>query len=430
MKQLANNILGILLRWREGRVAMVADIKKMFHSIHLKEKEIQCHRFLWRHLDVAREPETYAITRVNMGDRPASAIATEALRATAEMCQQEFPEAAALITHCSYMDDLIDSTTTMTRATQLAQEVNSVLQRGGFQIKCWQFSGQGSAKDAQGVKSVVSLLKGNTEGTCVLGTDWVPAQDLITFHASVNFSPKVQGHHVEENMVPQQIHILPSEIITRRSVLQQVMSIYDPMGILSPFILNAKILLRKTWGLKLGWDEQLPLEMRASWMRFFEGLFEIEKIKLARTLTPSNPEGNPWLVLFSDGSEMAYGFVGYIRWKLKDGSYWCRLIMAKSRIAPLHRITIPRMELNGAILSKRGREVIQAEMRMKFDKVLHLIDSQTVLNMLHKTSTRFQIYEGSRVGEIQAATKGNLSEWAWIPGDNNIADCLTRGLQP
>ena len=104
--------------------------------------------------------------------------------------------------------------------------------------------------------------------------------------------------------------------------------------------------------------------------------------------------------------------------------------MAKNRIAPLHKATIPRMELNGAVLSKRGRQVIEKEMRIKFEKVLHLIDSQTVLNMIHKTSTRFMLYEGSRIGEIQNATNGDLSEWAWLPGENNIADCVTRGLDP
>ena len=107
-----------------------------------------------------------------------------------------------------------------------------------------------------------------------------------------------------------------------------------------------------------------------------------------------------------------------------------RLIMAKSRIAPMNKVSTPRMELNGAVLSKRCRGVIQKEMRYKFDRVIHLVDSETVLQMLHKTSCRFQIYEGVRVGEIQSAMKGNLGEWAWIAGSDNTADWLTRGRVP
>ena len=80
------------------------------------------------------------------------------------------------------------------------------------------------------------------------------------------------------------------------------------------------------------------------------------------------------------------------------------------RIAPLDKVSTPRMDLNGAVLSKRCRVAIQKEMRYTFKRVFHLVDLETVLNMLHKTSFRFKVYEGVRVGEIQAAMKGDLSE--------------------
>ena len=73
------------------------EISKIFHSIHLSEKDVHCHRFLWRDLDAKRDPDIYVIQRVNMGDRPATAIATEALKATAELNKSSYPEAAELI---------------------------------------------------------------------------------------------------------------------------------------------------------------------------------------------------------------------------------------------------------------------------------------------------------------------------------------------
>ena len=82
------------------------------------------------------------------------------------------------------------------------------------------------------------------------------------------------------------------------------------------------------------------------------------------------------------------------------------------------------------MLSKRGRCTIEKEMRLTFDSVLHLIDSATVLCMINKLSTRFRLYEGVRIGEIQAATDGNLTEWKWIAGKENCADWITRGLSP
>ena len=104
--------------------------------------------------------------------------------------------------------------------------------------------------------------------------------------------------------------------------------------------------------------------------------------------------------------------------------------MSKSRIAPVAKVSTPRMELNGAVLSKRCRQVLLKEMRYSFERVIQLVDSETVLNMLHKTSYRFQVYEGVRIGEIQAATQGDMSDWGWMPGVKNTADWLTRGRSP
>ena len=426
-----NNILGLLLKWRENRIAMVADIKKMFHSIHLQELEAHCHRYLWRDMDPTKAPEVYMIQRVNMGDKPASAIATEALRMTALLQEEKYPEAAELIINSSYMDDLIDSVKSFEAATELAQQVDKVLKYGGFFIKCWQFSFQESAHDSAGLQLTSSQLKTTTsKETAVLGVNWVPEEDTITFHVSINFSKKSHGIHDEPNLERDRLAMSMPGNLSRRMVLQQVMAIYDPLGIISPFLLKAKILLRETWELKLGWDEPLPDRIRASWIQFFEKLHDLEGMEFERALTPKDAVGSPWLVIFSDGSNLAYGFAAYIRWKLENGTYWCRLIMAKSRIAPLHKTTTPRMELNGAVLSKRARQVIQTEMRINFEKVIHLVDSLTVHSMLLKTSTRFQIYEGARIGEIQAATKGDMSEWAWLPGSDNVADHVTRGLDP
>ena len=96
--------------------------------------------------------------------------------------------------------------------------------------------------------------------------------------------------------------------------------------------------------------------------------------------------------------------------------------MAKCHIAPVNKLSTPQMELNAAVLSKRGRRVIKSEMRFDFERVLQLVDSETVLSMIHKTSTRFKVYEGVRIGEIQAATDGDLSSWALISGEDNTAE--------
>ena len=163
---------------------------------------------------------------------------------------------------------------------------------------------------------------------------------------------------------------------------------------------------------------------------FFIELADIQNLSFPRCLKPQNSVGDPQLIILSDGSEVAFGCAAYIRWQLDDGSFWVRLIIGKCRIAPVNRISIPQMELNGAVLSKRIRVILERECRFSFSNVYQLVDSETVLNMLHRLSTRFKVYEGVRIGEIQSATEGDLSCWGWIPGKLNIADWVTRFHSP
>ena len=196
------------------------------------------------------------------------------------------------------------------------------------------------------------------------------------------------------------------------------------------FTLLAKIYLREIWSRKLDWDTPLSSDLTSKWVSFFTTLFQLEHLRFPRRLRPEDAVGRPWLIILSDGSDLAYGYAAYIRWSLQSGLYWCRLIMAKCHIAPVNKLSTPQIELNAAVLSKRGRRVIESEMRFDFERVLQLVDSETVLSMIHKTSTRFKVYEGVRIGEIQAATDGDLSSWAWISGEDNTADWLTRGRLP
>ena len=409
-----NNQLGILLRWREEKQAIVSDIKKMYNSVHLDLEAQHCHRFLWR-VDQSTEPTTYCITRVNMGDRPAGAISSEALYKTSEMFSHINQSAAEMLKVGSYVDDLMNSVSTKEEAMELSQAVEEILAKGGFNIKFWLFSGSRVEED----EGVVQVL-----GVC-----WKPEDDLIGLQASLNFSPKKQGIHLLPDLKPNEINLNIPQKLTKRIVLAQTMRIYDPLGLISPFTLRGKILLRESWQLRLGWDDPLPQSLHDQWTQFFKEIGQIGFVWYPRVLKPEAHEGLPGLILFSDASDKAFGFVAYARWFCTDGIFRSRLIMSKSRIAPLTKRTTPQLELNAAVLCKRAREVISKEMRYNFNpqEIIHITDSETVLAMLQKTSTRFKLYEGVRVGEIQAASNGDVSDWAWIRGEDNIADWVTRG---
>ena len=127
-----NNLLGILLRFREEQVALVGDISKMFHSIQIPELDQMTHRFLWRDLESHRYPDTYVMTALNMGDKPSGSIAISALKKTAEMKRKDYPGSSKVIIDNSYMDDIVDSVASHDVAINTTKEVDKILALGGF----------------------------------------------------------------------------------------------------------------------------------------------------------------------------------------------------------------------------------------------------------------------------------------------------------
>ena len=77
--------------------------------------------------------------------------------------------------------------------------------------------------------------------------------------------------------------------------------------------------------------------------------------------------------------------------------------MVKSKIATKNHLTIPRLELNGAVLSKRFEDFLLLQLGLDFAKVYHLVDSSTVVGYPLKKYTMLKPFEGVRVSEIQTA---------------------------
>ena len=236
-----------------------------------------------------------------------------------------------------------------------------------MRVKRWIFSGDSSQDPVQlGEAEVISSSGSEPELERMLGIIWDPRKDVFRFTVCINMSPLKNKSRVGPDLTKDQLLRDPPKFISRRQYYSQVQSLFDPIGLLAPILLTAKLILRKTWDgecAKLGWDESLPDSLIKEIVDFFVELFDLEGILFPRSLWPvEDIIGEPELIVFSDGSLSAFGAVSYVRWKLKSGGWWSSLAMSKSKIAPKHRITIPRLELNGAVLAKRLREFIISQM--------------------------------------------------------------------
>ena len=374
---------------------------------------------------IARENQTHIIQRVSFGDKPSGTIATIALRKTAEMIRNEYPEAADIIQNNTYMDDIIESKDNITMARELSQDIEKAIVKGVFQVKGWIFSGDISKQE-----ETIMVQKPHTSTEKILGIKWdkwSPCEDQICFEVKIKFSPKRKITALQTNNTTIEI---PPQQLTKRMILSQINSVYDPLGLAGPFTAKAKILMRHLRGSdqKLDWDDPIPEENRDNWITLFKDLQDMGQIRFMRCTKPSDAIGEPILIVFSDASQDAYAACAYVRWKLQNGQFESSLILSKNRLAPMKKMSIDRIELCGAVLNKRLKTFIEKEFRYRFQRIYHIVDSQIVHAMIQKNSCGFNTFATTRMGEIQEGT--SQTDWYWVESKHNIADCLTRGKKP
>ena len=141
---------------------------------------------------------------------------------------------------------------------------------------------------------------------------------------------------------------------TRRGILSVICYVYDPLGFVSPCILPAKAIQQDLCLKGLGWDDPIPETSKQKWEAWLRELPKLEQFQIPRCFKPQEFSDVKRCELhhFSDASNQGYGAVSYLRQINAGGKVHCSLIMAKSRLAPLKAMTIPRMELSAAVLAK------------------------------------------------------------------------------
>ena len=406
------------MRFRIHTYAIVCDIQKMYHSIFTTEVEKHLRRMLWRNMKLEDFPKTYGIERVTFGDKPAAAISSAAIQETADIYRHIDQEAADKIKEDVYVDDIVTGVETREKIEKHKQNITDILAKGGFKIKGFVTTGDQSCE-------ALALL-GTSEMGHVLGICWDPTKDEFSVKARINISKKYKGERTEPDYSYEQIPQIIEIKLTRRILLGIVNSCYDPLGLLSPITIQLKIELRRLYNkeLNLGWDDPVPRHLKANWIKILQLLKSAEKIRFPRCIRPKTATGDPELIMCNDGSVEAMCCTAHIRWKLESGTYECSLWVAKSRVTPLQRNSIPRIEMQSAVMSTRLSKSINTHSGMKFKNVIHILDSKCTMATLYKDTMALREYMGNRVSEILETT--DPDQWHHVNSKENISDLGTR----
>ena len=214
--------------------------------------------------------------------------------------------------------------------------------------------------------------------------------------------------------------------MTKRGILSMLSSIYDPLGLASPFILRARRIVQDLFRDKLGWDDHISDEYIGRWEAWVSDLMEMTKVRIPRCIQPREALRSQ-LHHFCDASELAYGAASYLRVEYSDGSVSSTLVMAKSKLAPIKPLTIPRLELCGATLAARLDGMLRRELEFPLGPSHFWTDSTIVLQYLRNEERRYHTYVANRVAEIHSETE--VAKWYHVPTDLNPADDASRGVE-
>ena len=177
-----NNLAGVIINFRDGRVAAKGDVRKMYNAVRLIPEDafVQC--FMWRNGDTSRVPDTYQVLVNNIGVKPAGAIASLALQKSANLHEDQFPITAQQLVKKSYVDDIGITAKNRETLKKRTVEANQILRHANMEVKQWVLSGEGLQLDS------IDMISNNVDGEQMLGVLWVPRKDVFKFSVRVNLS--------------------------------------------------------------------------------------------------------------------------------------------------------------------------------------------------------------------------------------------------
>ncbi|XP_050417786.2 uncharacterized protein LOC126831152, partial [Patella vulgata] len=365
---MTNTLTGVLIRFRQDNTAIMGDIEKMFYQVRVPECDRDFLRFLWwPNGDTSCTPNTYRMVVHLFGAVSSPSCANLALRQTAIDNSHLFDDnIVSSILKNFYVDDLLKSLKDCSSAVEFVKDICAICENGGFRLTKWVSNERNvlhaipvneRAKDIKELNLDCELLPVEH----ALGIRWVVESDVLKFSVK-----------------------LDKLSVTRRGILSAASSIYDPLGLVSPFVLPAKLLLQSLCQQNLNWDDVIPETDLHTWHQFLNNLSGLENFKIPRSYKPANfgKIVSSQIHTFSDASNIGYGAVTYIRLVNEDCKIHCALMFSKSRVAPLKKLTVPRLELTAATVAVRLTNMLVKELEIQIDNMFYWTDSMSVLEYI------------------------------------------------
>jgi len=397
--KLQRDIVRIITRFRMHKYVYTADIRQMFRQIGIHSDD-QCYQgIVWR--NHPSEPiKQYKLKTVTYGliTSPFHALRTLAQLAIDE--QASFPEGSTVLQNDFYVDEVMSGCNNVNAAKDQIQQLNDLLRRGGFDLRKWASNTPALLEGIPAEHQLLQFSIPDQNSVSVLGILWNTARDTFSF--KVEPTP-----HFEQ--------------ITKRELLGEIALTYDPCGWLAPLIIVAKVLMQRLWQTGTQWDEPVSKELLEHWIAHRTSYKYLQQFEIPRHVGNllDNQRG---CILhgFSDSSERAYAAAIYI-----IANDTGQLLVSKTRVAPLKKVTIPRLELCGATLLAQLMNSLIESLQLQVDTVTMWTDSTVTLQWIQSDANKWTTFVSNRVTLIQSLVPA--AQWRHVRSADNPADLASRG---
>ncbi|XP_062538393.1 uncharacterized protein LOC134206681 [Armigeres subalbatus] len=385
-----SELYAIMLRFRTYSFVFTADIAKMYRQIRLHPDDTHYLRIFWRESPSERL-KVLELTTVTYGTASAPYQATKSLVQLADDEGKEFPVAAEIIKNDCHVDDILSGANTLDDALEAQRQLTTMLGKAGFPIHKWcsnsdKFLESIPNQDRQTPKPLEDC--DINQAIKVLGLLWDPTSDELLLAGDI--------HPVIHSNRPW----------TKRRIYSEFSNFgaTSKIGIILQLaIVLAKLLVQQLWRNKQDWDNPVDDIISQQWIELRQSLHLLKQFSIPRR---ASIDGAVQFELhgFADASTKAYGACLYIRSINPDGTATSRLLTSKSKVAPLHDMTIPRKELCAALLLARLIDKVTSTINIRFQQIALWSDSQIVLAWLQKHPSQLEIFVRNRTAEIRRLT--------------------------
>ncbi|GFX95569.1 integrase catalytic domain-containing protein [Trichonephila clavipes] len=359
------NIFHLIISFRLNTIAITADIERAFLQISLRDEDRDAVRFLFPDIRSNQtDPykfQVYRFKRVMFGVNVSPFLLSATIKHHIENYREQYPAATEMLDTCLYVDDVISGADDISQALKVSKDAETIMKNASMKLRKWNSNDQTLMRtwEKEGLETHPRHPDDSSKipSSKVLGIPWDIVHDYFTI---------------------------------------------DVKGLLQ--LDTLKCLLQELWLRKLSWDDELPPDIHAVWSQWWLELPFLSELKIPRKILDSSGDSSEVQIhTFSDASQKAYGAAAFLRVKHKD-RVSVDLVTSKSRVAPLKRLSLPRLELMGALLAARLAKEVKKILDQKCStRAFFWTDSQVTLHWIKGPSHRWKPFVANRVREIQSS---------------------------